>query len=168
MVDAPAAGRQAHQQTKSHSSAVSSLSWDKYANANRLAPIRRSSIIAAFDKVILVLAEAVIVPVAKCITVIMSCPQINNEQNWSKPVKAYADLTCAWLSLWDKHILLAGSTRYQKKIKRQAHSRTSMAGLDRELGTDCQTFHSSGLRVFSFKDCTAQQPSTLPSSSLFY
>ncbi len=59
MVDAPAAGRQAHQQTKSYSSAVSSLSWDKYANANRLAPIRRSSIIAAFDKVILVLAEAI-------------------------------------------------------------------------------------------------------------
>ena len=55
MVDAPAVDEQAHQQTKSYSSAVSSQSWDIYANANRLAPIRPSSIIAAFDKVILVI-----------------------------------------------------------------------------------------------------------------
>ena len=68
-----------------------------YANANQLALIRHSSIIAAFDKVILVNWLAPNVPVAKCITVIMSCPQINNEQ--TPKGKAYADLTCAWLSL---------------------------------------------------------------------
>jgi len=62
-------------------------------------PYRHSSIIAAFDKVILVNWLAPNVPVAKCITVIMSCPQINNEQNRINPVKAYADLTCACLSL---------------------------------------------------------------------
>jgi hypothetical protein len=51
-----------------------------YANASQLALTRHSSIIAAFDKVILVNWLAPNVPVAKCITVIMSCPQINNEQ----------------------------------------------------------------------------------------
>jgi len=58
------------------------VSSQKDANASWLAPARHSSIIAAFDKVILVIGpKANIVPVAKCITVIMSRPQINNDQN---------------------------------------------------------------------------------------
>lgn len=96
MVDAPAVNDRNHPLTKSHSSAVSSQLRAKNANADWLAPIRLPSIIAAFDKVIL-LTSYDFVPVAKCITVIMSCPQINNEQ--TPKGKAYADLTCAWLSL---------------------------------------------------------------------
>jgi len=53
MVDAPATYGEP-QLAKSHSSAVSSRSWDKYANANRREPVRLSSIIAAFDNVILI------------------------------------------------------------------------------------------------------------------
>jgi len=80
MVDAPAANRT--NPTSKPRVTVARFPHRDYANASRLAPTRHSSIIAAFDKVILVIGpKANIVPVAKCITVIMSCPQINNEQN---------------------------------------------------------------------------------------
>lgn len=53
MVDAFRLTRKLAKQ-ESYNSAVSPPSEDVYANANWLAPIRHSSIIAAFDKVILV------------------------------------------------------------------------------------------------------------------